>query len=358
MNKKKIIIISILAVLGLALTLTALFVPIVHIVGKNAEEVIVYDKSVSLIEYIKDAPFWSTEAFDVYFNATGPIWTATGSILSAVFVAVCGLVLTIISILSLEFCKKENINILNNNLLKKIALFVGYFVCLDGIFAIVSFIVTTTLANGMVEFNLSIAPFVYVAFGITTVVLAHIVANKKQNVNYCKVKNTIGFGLTALCSLLGFILIFVPQYTEYYYSSSVTSFWALSREATNMAPDSYIFNTMGDYPVGFTTWFIILLGIVTAFVFIYGVIGFIMSLCGKKANWLSSRIKRWSMTFLIVYTIIYFLVFCTAAVLFTSLKIDEIYVFRSIAYLFMFAPFLPYIFSTMISVEKKQKNEG
>ena len=358
MNKKKIVITAILALLGLSLILTSLFVPIVHVVGKDVAKSVVYDENVNLIKYVFDSPFWTTDASEVYFNATGPIWTATGSILSSVFVAVCGFVLLFIAVLEVLTLKKENINFKSNNLLKKIALFVGYFVIIIGIFSIVSFIVTTILSEGMVEFNLNIAPCAYVIVGITIIVLAHTVTNKNDQIQYCKMKNSIGFALTAICSLLAFVLIFIPQYTQYYYSPTVRSFWALSKEATNISSESYIFNTMGDYPIGFTSWFVIMLGFTTAFVFIYGIIGFIFSLCGKKANWPSSRIKRWSMVYLIVYSIIYFLVFCSAGVLVSSLKIDDIYVFKPIAYIFMFTPFLPYIFSTMISREKKYKNEN
>ena len=357
MNKKKIIFNSIFICIGIALIFVALFVPFVHLIARDTSQVIVYEKSVSFLQYNFDGPFFYTDALDVYFDATGPIWTATGGILMCLIVAVSGLVLTLSSIFDLALCKAKSLNVRNNVLSKKLALFIGYLTISIGVFAIVAFIVTTMLANGYVQFYISVAPCIFIALGIATVVLAHLYGKREQEQNNDKVKNSIGFGLSALFALVSFVFVFLPQYSQDYFGADVRSFFSLSQQASELSIDPYIANTVGDIPIGFVQWGIIALGIATAFMFIYGLIGFIFTLLGKKTNWLSSRIKRWSMAFLITYSVIYFLVLCSAGVLLSTLTLsyDQIYVFMPIAYLLMFIPYLPYVFSTMVSVNKKKK---
>ncbi|MBO4412578.1 MAG: hypothetical protein J5779_01015, partial [Clostridia bacterium] len=131
------------------------------------------------------------------------------------------------------------------------------------------------------------------------------------------------------------------------------SFFNLSQQAPALSSEAYIFNTMGDYPIGFMQYFIFALIIANAFVFIYGLIGFILTLSGKQTNFLSSRIKRWSMAFLIIYYLIYVLAFCSIAVLVSTPIFDGISAFLPIGYILMFLPALPYAFATLCSVNKK-----
>ena len=118
MNKKKIVFYSILCAVGLAFVLLTLFLPIVNIVAKNSTEAIAYNKSVGLIEYIIDAPFWNTSASEIYFSATGPVWTATGAILCFGLICVFGFILFLLSIFELATIKKQNLNVKNNVLTK------------------------------------------------------------------------------------------------------------------------------------------------------------------------------------------------------------------------------------------------
>ena len=357
-NKKRIFLFSILLVLSIALIIVALFVPTVSIVAKDTSEIIVYNKSVSLVQYLIDAPFYLTDAFEIYFNASGPIWMATASILFNFAVAVGGLAMFVCCLVELCTCTAKNLATKNNVLAKKVSLFVGWFTIAIAIFATTSFIVTTMMANDYARFDLSIAPFVLIGLSIVIIVLAHLTDKRAAEQNASKIKNSIGFALSGLISLLGIGLLFIPQFSIEF-GLGVTSLWDVGRAATMLAGDPYIFNTMGDYPFGFATWVMFLLFFVCAFVFVYSVIGFIRALCGKSTSWLSSRVKRWSMAYLIIYCVIYLFVFCQLAVLWTSSVIIEIephFMLMPYAYALMLVPYLPYAFSTLISVNKKKAN--
>ena len=354
MNKKRIVFTSILTALGVAFVLISLLVPMVHIVGKDLGENIVYDQSVSLVRYVIDAPFVMTDAADIYFDATGPIWTASGSIMAFLLTAVSGLVMFLCGVVELITAKRENISVKSNCLLKKVSLFTGYLTILLSVFAIVSFIVTTMLAGGMVEFYTSFAPCFLLGIGIATVVLAHLLCKREKEQVSNKVKNSVGFGLVALFSVLAMIFVFIPQY-EMYFDTDFASFFSLSTNTNIFASDPYILHTLGDLPMGLVFWGILLLFVATAFVFVYSLIGFIFTLMGKKTDWLSSRVKRWSMAYLIVYSVIYFLVFCTIGVIWSTLAFDGYQILTALSYAVMFLPLFPYVFSTMVSVNKKQK---
>ena len=345
--------------LSIALVVVALFVPTVGIVAKNTSDVVVYNKPVSLVQYLIDAPFYLTDASEIYFNASGPIWMATASILVNFLVAIGGIAMFATCLFEVCACKAQNFATKNNILAKKVSLFVGWATIAIAIFATTSFIVTTMMANGYAEFNLSIAPFALIGIGVATIVLAHLTGKRATPQTSSKVKNSIGYALTGILSLAGILLLFVPQFSIEF-GLGVTSPWDIGRAATMIAGDPYIFNTMGDYPFGFATWVMFFLFFVCAFVFIYSVIGFILTLCGKSTSWLSSRVKRWSMVYLIIYFIIHLFMLCQLAVLWTSSVIIEVephFMLMPYAYALMLVPYLPYVFSTLISVNKKGKTK-
>ena len=360
MSKKRVILYCILALLAAGIVAVSLFIPIVHIVGKDTSSVVVYDKSVSLITYLVDSPFMLTEAFDIYFSASGPIWLATASILFNFLVAIGGFVMFVACIIELCSCKAENLAIKNNILAKKISLFVGWLVLILEIFAMVSFIVTTMMANGYVEFNLAFGLFILFGLALVAIVLAHLTGKRVSPQNPSKIKDSLGFAFSGLFAALGIAFLFIPQYSLDF-GLGVTSFWDVARKASDIAADPYILHTYGDYPFGFATWVMIGMFAVAAFVFIYSLIGFCMALAGKKTNWLSSRVKRWSMTFLIVYTILYAFILCQLAVLWSTTVVIEAgvahFLLAPYAYALMLVPYLPYIFSTMIAVNKKEKKQ-
>ena len=358
MNKKRIVLFSILAILSAALVAVALFVPVTHLVALDTTETVVYDKSVSLIQYLIDSPFALTDAQDIYFNATGPIWLATGGIMFNIVVALGGLVMFVLCLLELCACKAKKLAIKNNILAKKVSLFVGYFAISVAIFATTSFIVTTMMANGYTLFNLSYGLFIIMGLGLAIVILAHLTGKRTAPQYASKAKDSIGFALSGLFAAVSIAILFVPQYSIDFLLG-VTSLWDAGRAATTISSDPYIFNTMGDYPFGFSTWVMFLLFAVAAFVFVYSLIGFIRALAGKPTFWLSSRVKRWSMTFLIVYAILHLFVICQSAVLWSTAVIIETgiphFSLVPYAYALMLVPYLPYVFACMISVNKKVK---
>lgn len=353
MNKKKIVLYSILCAVALAFVLIPLFTPIVHIVAKNTAETIAYDKSVSLIEYIKDAPFWNTGAYDIYFNANGPVWVATGAILAFSLICVFGLILFLLCVFELVTIKKQNLNVKNNVLTKKLALFFGYFALGINIFSIASFFITTALANGYLSFYVEIGTYALFGTSVVAIIVSHLLGKRKKEQNFNKTKNALGFGFCAFFAAILCGFMFVPAFAPELLGFEYTSFFTLSKSASELVSDPYILNTMGDYPIGFMQYAIFALMFASAFIFVYGFIGFILTLCGKKTNFLSSKIKRWSMTFLVVYYIVYLLAFCSIAVLSSTLIFDETSAFMPVGYLLALMPILPYCFASFISVNKK-----
>jgi hypothetical protein len=351
----------ILLVLSVALIGVALFVPTTQLVATDTEKVVVYSQSVSLLKYLIDAPFWLTAAGDVYFSATGPIWMATASILFNFLVAAGGLVALTLCIVELCSRSARDMAIKNNVLTRKISLFVGWLAISVAIFAIASFVITTLMANGYVAFNLSVAPFAFVGIGIAMIWLTGSMDKRLAVQQSNKGRDGWGFALCGALALVGVGVLFIPQYSLEF-GLGVTSLWDVGRAATEIMSDPYIFNTMGDYPFGFATWIMFLLFFVTVFVVIYCLIGLILVLCGKQPSWLSVRVKRWGMTYLIVYTVLYAFVLSQSAVLWsTTVFIDGgvvLFSLKPYAYALMFVPYLPYFFATLVSQSKKVKEEN
>ena len=356
MNKKRVILFSVLFVLAVALVLVALLVPEVHLVGKNNSQVVVYEKSVSLIQYLKDAPFLTTEAWEVYFEASGPIWMSTASIMINLLVAVGGTVMALVCLIEVVLCAANGVIIKSNLLAKKMCIAVGAIAMFEAVFSIASYVVTTSMAGGYVEFNLSIAPFVIFALGLSALVIACFTGKRQPDQYEHKYKNSVGFAMSALLSAVCAILLFYPQFADFY-MPPFTSFFDVSRQATSLAAYPDIKAMVGDLPYGVAQYVIYAICAVCAFVLVYSVIGLILTLCNKKTNWLSARVKRWGMALIFVYALMYILVFCQIAVWTSSLyePVAKLIMLQKYAFAFIFVPYLPYMFATMISFNKKPK---
>ncbi len=358
--KKRLIIFSVLAALSVVLVFISLFLPIVRIVGHAAddEKTVVFDKSISFFQYFRENPFVTTAADEVYFHASGPMWLSAASILLNLLVGVCGVAMFVACLLEIIFCTKDSFAIKNNILAKKISLFVGWFTLLSGLFAAFSFMFTSMLTNGYGEFYSAAGVYLLMLFGLIIIVLAHLTDKRKVVQAINKLKNSIGFALVGILSALCFALVFVPQYAENFIEGS-TSMWQVASKAVEFENIDWIRHMAGTYPFGFAQWVIIFLGIITAFLFIYSLIGFILAVCGKNTNWLSSRVKRWSMTMLIMFAVLYVLIMCQHAVLnSTFVIIDEFETLNFLApqfFILIFVPFLPYAASCLISYNKKIK---
>lgn len=357
MNKKRIIIFSILAILAVGMIVTSLFLPAVHLIAKDSGKVVVYDKTISLIDYFRDAPFLSTAADEIYFQSSGPVWMATGSLIFLTLPALLGIIMFVLSVLEICLCKTENVNIKNNVLAKKFTIFVGATTLICAVFAIISFAVTTMMANGYMEFGLVYGPFVLATIGLASMILAIVSCRRKREQQTSKVKNSVGFGLVAFFALICVIIPFLPFYREYFLVPDAVSMWQVAGKATELQSDAYIVKMLGDLPFGIAQWAIIALLLVCAFVFVYAFIGFIRSLMGKTTNWLSSRVKRWSMTLAVVFVVLMFLVSCQLGVITSTLVyfdgVKNVFMLSAICIMYIMIPFIPYILSTMISFNKE-----
>lgn len=362
MDKKRVIIFAILALLAVAAIVVSLFLPAVHLVAKDSDKVVVYDKTISLMDYFKDSPFISTPADDVYFQSSGPVWMATGSLMLLALPALLGAIMFVLCVLEICFCRANNMNFQNNVLAKKFSIFAGLATLVCSAFAIISFAVTTMMANGYMEFGLVYGPFVLAVVGLISTILAGISSKREKEQQTTKAKNSVGFALVGVFSLICAAIPFLPFYTKYFYDPSVTTMWQAAGKASELQTDASITKMLGDYPFGIAQWAIIVLLLVCAFVFIYSLIGFIRSLAGKTTNWLSSRVKRWAMALSVVFDVLLFLVLCQVAVLSSTLVYadggNKIFMLNAISSVFVVLPFIPYILSTTISVNKKQKQNS
>ena len=358
--KKKYILLSILCALSIALVVIALLVPCVQVVGKNNAREVLYSKPVSLITYIKDAPFLKIDGVsDVYYSSNGPIWMATTSILINILVAMAGGTALIACILGIAFAHK-NASISNNVLAKKLCLFAGWFTISAGIFSIVSFILTTKLSNNYAEFNLVFGSFLTLAIGIIIIILAHLLEGRAKIQNACKVKNCIGFAFGAAFSILCGAIPFLPFFTKYLVGANYQSLFQITSNANSISSAFYP-GMRADIPIGIMFYFIIAMELICAFIFIYSFIGLIRSASEKSINWLSSRVKRWSMSLMVISSIIWVLMLAQVSLFATTTTIDlgveKFEMINWFGYVLMLAPFACYLFSALIPANKKQKLE-
>ncbi len=359
MNKKRIIVFSILALLAVVMIVISLFLPAVHLVAKDIDQTIVYNKTISLLDYFKDAPFFNTAASEVYFHSSGPVWMATGSLMLLVLPALLGIIMFVLCVLEICFYRANNMNIKNNTLAKKFSIFAGLTTFVCSAFAIISFAITTMMANGYMEFGLTFGPFGLAVVGLISTILAGLSGKREKEQPTNKVKNSVGFALVAIFTLVCAAIPFLPFYTENFFDPSVITMWQAAGKAGELQTDANITNMLGDYPFGFAQWIIIILLLVCALIFVYALVGFIRALSGKTTNWLSLRVKRWTMTLAVIFSVLLFLVLCQIGVMSSTLVIvdgvNKIFMLAAISSVYIVLPFIPYILSTTISVNKKQK---
>ena len=354
MSKKQIVLWSVLTGLAVALVLVALLVPVVQIVVPEDS----FSAQLSLLEYMKVAPFVNyayPAAETLYFGSDGPIWLATGGILFNILLLFGGFALLCACVFELAGMKLTNASVKKNVLAKKLAYFVGWFAVAIGIFQIVSYSVTTIMARGYMIFLFDFGCIALVALGIAIVALARRTDKRASEQQPNKLKNALGFAIAGVFALLVGASLFMPIFNEWYFSPEYVSIYGSSSLATIIAGDPYILSTMGDYPFGFCTWACYALIVPCLFVFVYSLIGFIFTLKGKPSNWLSARVKRWSMAVLVWQMIVFMFVLCQIAVLWTNIVADDYCMLKWTAIVVALLPFVPYVASTLVSVEKKQK---
>jgi len=362
MNKKRVILFSILFLLAVALVLVALLVPEVHIIGKDDMRVVVYDKTVNLVQYLQDAPFLTTAASDVYFSATGPIWMATSSILINLILAVGGTVMALACLVEIALCAVNGVAAKDNLLAKRLSIVVGAIAMFVGAYSIASYIVTTMLSNNYVGFGFSAAPIAMCAVGLVVIVLACLTGKREPNQKPSKLKSSVGYALCAILSLMGALVLFFPQFVSVFLelpNGAHTSIFDISRQAGELATFENIKDMIGDIPFGVAQYVVFAICGVCAVVFVCSLVGLILTLCNKNTNWLSARVKRWSMVLIVVYTLLYILVFCQVVVLHSTLyyPAENLLLPTKIFFALMFVPYLPYVFSTEIAYNKKPKEQ-
>jgi len=353
-KKRRLIFFIVIAVLSAALVVTSLILPVVNLIAKDNDLVIVSDKSVSVLQYIKQAVFFNTNAADVYFEASGPIWLATGGIMFYLLIIVAGTVSFFAAISEIIMISVSGSVTKQNCFAKKAAFFAGFFGAVVSIFSFVAFIVTTSMSNNYALFYPETQCYTVAGLSISLIVFAFLTGKKEYPQRTNKLHDAMGFAFTAVFTLLAVALLFVPQFNKYFGFGKDISFWELGKQSTLIPITELPFGA--DYPLGISQWTMLLSMVIAAFVCVCSVIGFILVLCGKQVNWLSVRVKNWSIIFLVVYFVTYLLVICSVAALVTSFVLDEkISIVLPVAYAAVFSPFLPFVSSHLIARNKKEK---
>ena len=355
-DKKRFIIFTILAALSLALVVTMLFVPLVHIVARTTDalKIKVLDKTYNFLDYLKQDPFVTTFATDTYFNSSGPVWLSGFALMCNYFFLVFGIVLFAASVFELIATPFKNINAKQNNFAKHIALVVGYFGIFVAIYQLVAYYTTTAMAKGYAEFNPNAQCFIVLAICIAIVIFAHISGKTRFEQKQSKLKNAFGFGLTAVFTALSYAFVFIPQYSKYFLSGKPSSFWHYGANANKYVPATM---TGGDYPLGISFYIMVVLGLIALFVFVVCVIGFIRALMGKKTNWLSTRAKKWSLIFAVAYMVLYMFEFAIISNILSTVKFEDISIILPIAYFAIFLPFVTMATSAIMPREKRKNKK-
>ena len=353
MSKKNLGLLWALLIVSATIIVVSLFVPIIQIVGHAADELntVVYNKTVSFVQYLIDAPFFNTDAYDIYFSATGPVWLATGAIMFNLVVCAGSVVLFILCLIDL-IAHNKNLQTRNNVLTKKITYYLGFISIFVAAFSIVSFIVTNKLSNGYMEFYVNACPFVILVLGVLTIIFASKL-DKRVLVSANKTKDSLGFAFAGLSTVVSILALFIPIYIEGYFPKQ--SIYGASTMAVELLHEKPIVDMSGDFAFGLVTYVCFGLFLIAAFIAIYSIIGLIRSLLGKKTIFLSKAIKRWSMALIIGYFFIFCLVLCQTAVLSSSFYFMDILAFTWQFFVILFIPFLPFISTTLISVENKNE---
>lgn len=359
MNKKQLYINIFLIIISVALIFTLLFVPLVHIIPKTFDnERNIIENAVgiySLTNYTKSGIFLFTDASDFYFGGAGPTWLSVfGILLNYLFIFILILFIAILTF-NLITIKKDNLSIKNSIFSKKIGLIVGYFGIFVSIFEFTSFLLTTMLSNGYIEIYPKIQCYFTLFFSILILILTYLLNKRKLIQEQNKSKNIIGFSLSGLFSLLFIIFCFLPQYTIWLgVFAENSSFW---RVMSNPELTTDLIYNGGDFAVGLNCICFYCMIIIMLFILIYSLIGVIRAVKNKSTNWLSGRVKRWSMSFLIFGIIYYCLIFATISVLTSEIWYDNLSVFLPFAYFSILFIFLPYLSSCIIPFCKKVKSK-
>lgn len=348
-NKKNLAYQIILLILSVALIFTTLFVPLLHLIACDSSKVVVYDKIVSLFQYTKDAPF-ANEASNMYWSSNGPIWLAVAGILLNYFAVAMLIVLAGLCIFAIITSKSEKFQKVNRSL-KKMAILASSFMIFVFVFEFVSFILTTKLANGYASFEPYIQPHITLTLGIQLMVFGGLIEKEKYNDEQNKTKDIVGFSLSALFSILGIAFLFVPQFSEI--MAAETSLFSLTRNATTYGVE----NMFGDVPIGLIFYVGFSLIFASLFVVIYSIFGIVRAAKGKSTNWLSSRLKRWSMAIFITNLVLDFLIYSSIAVLISSTEVIGQSVILPTFFIAIFVPFALIISSEIISYKKKKNDK-
>ena len=352
-SKRRVVCFSVIFVLAVALLVTTLIIPMVHVVACDSGKNPIFDGTVNLIEYTREQIFLKPGVDGMYFSATGPLWLAPAGIMfNYLVVLMCG-ILAVVCVFELATSKCTKMLTRQNMFAKKLAKFVALSSLLIYVFQLVCFIVTNMMSGGYAVFDSQLQIYLGLGLSFVLTVFAFAAGKKQKEQKVRKTKNAFGFLYTALFAGATAGVMFLPVYADIYLGEAeLKSVFGLARNA-NMFVGSV--PAMGDLPIGITFYALIALGVCCAFVFVYSLIGFFLALAGKKANWLSRAVKNWSVLLLIASMIVNVLILTTASVLASAAFIDENIIFTPLAAVMFVAPYFTLLFSNMIAHNKKQK---
>ncbi len=350
-KKYKHVYFYILIILLLLLILSTFFVPIVRFSALDKNNVQVAKGVYTFIEYLKQQVFLTTDAYDIFFF-DGPVWLSVLGICLNFLIIIFAAITLALCIFEVLTKNNKNINIKQNNLTKKIVLFLGYFILISQIYTVVAFLLTTMLSNSYVSYLPGFECYISLIIATAMIIVGHLLKKDKFEQKDNNKTEMIGFAGSAILTIISVAFIFVPQISSIAISDKNLNLFEFATKANSLIGNTAPY---GDFPIGISTYIIFALILCSLFTVIYSIIGFIKASKEKDTTWLSIRLKRWSFVFLIVYSIIYVLDIGGICSITSSLIFEGRFTLLFTSIIGIFLSFAPCIFANIVPLNKKPK---
>lgn len=355
--RKNTIFTIVILVCSLATLLSVLFVPFVEILVADPEVhvAIVNYQPFSLLDYIETCVFWLFGADLIYYLSDGPSWIPVATILLNLLTVAMAFVMICICVFELITCKNHKLNVKKNNLFAKFAKVFGFYSISCYLLNFVAYIITTKMANGYLGFYADYGLMINFILAIAIIVCAFLMTKNNGEQTKTKVRNCLGYALSAIFSILLVVFIFVPQFTEYFLGDKPLSFWQFGLKASDLVHDVVV---GADYVIGISTWLSFAIIGVCFVITLCSVIGIIKTLKNKQTFNLAKNVRVWTLVLLIVYALFYFCVLGGVAGLMSNIMPPApdnetiSFVLPLFYFAFLFVP-LPYISSQIVLQKKK-----
>jgi len=313
-NKKSLIfstIILTIAILAIVLSLTTKFVYI-QACTDSSYPIFDFKQSFNVLEFIREDIFFKYNLIYIFESASGPIWIVVGSIISNLLPLISTLVLIVALVIEIIYLFTKRVLAHNNSFVKPFAIFTGILYLIMCIFCFVGFTINNSMANGYMEFYANTGFYINAFVGLALIIFPIFLGDKQKEPNFNKIKNIILYGLVIATSAIFCIFLFSNHYNADWFEK--TTIFALSTFTVQNVNELGFASTGGDIPFGLSQYAIFAIIFCLAFITVYAIIALIRTCANKTTNWLSIRIRRWSIALISAVSVLYFLVICSVCV--------------------------------------------